>query len=98
MKTYIPLKWILGIIFFAILLYPMIPPTEKNIDKQASIKIKEIKRIDFRDLPEKIDFSNPSRIALNSKNELFATDTRAHNIKIFNAEGQFLKVIGREGK
>lgn len=101
MKNHKLLNWATGIAFFAILwilLYPSTPTSDKDIDKQASIYLKEIKRIDFRDLPENIDFTNPSRIALNSKNELFVTDTRAHNIKVFTAEGKFLKIIGQEGK
>jgi len=70
----------------------------EGIDQNSPVTLKEIKRIDFRDLPEKIDFTNPARIAFNSKNKLFVTDTRANNIKVFDAEGKFLKVIGREGQ
>ncbi|HZX09767.1 MAG TPA: 6-bladed beta-propeller [Acidobacteriota bacterium] len=98
MKTNKLLIRALGIIFLAIPWVLLSTAAEKDIDKQTSLRLKEIERIDFRDLPENIDFTNPSRIAFNSKNQLFVTDTRAHNIKIFNAEGQFLKVIGREGK
>jgi len=84
-----------GILIF---LYPATLASGGRIDQNSPFTLKEIRRIDFRDLPEKIDFTNPSRIALNSKNELFVTDTRANNIKIFDAEGKFLKVIGREGQ
>ena len=98
MKTNKLLIRALGIIFLAIPWVLLSTAAEKDIDKQTSLRLKEIERIDFRDLPENIDFTNPSQIAFNSKNQLFVTDTRAHNIKIFNAEGQFLKVIGREGK
>ncbi|MBN1270646.1 MAG: 6-bladed beta-propeller [Candidatus Aminicenantes bacterium] len=87
-----------GIVFFTILSYPITAAAGSGIKKNDHIKLREIKRIKFSNLPEQIEFSNPSRIAINSKNELFVTDTRAHNIKIFDAEGQFLKVIGQEGK
>lgn len=98
MKTHRSLSWMVGIAFFSISLIPLSLYAEKDIDNHTSIQLKEIKQIDFRDLPENINFINPSRIAFNSKNELFVTDTRANNIKVFDADGKFLKIIGQEGK
>ena len=97
MKKHRLLNWGIGMVFLFILLYPITKASGEGIDQNSPFTLKEIKRIDFRDLPEKIDFTNPSRIAFNSKKELFVTDTGAHNIKVFDAEGRFLKVIGREG-
>jgi len=98
MKKHRLLNWGIGMVFLFILLYPITKASGEGIDQNSPFTLKEIKRIDFRDLPEKIDFTNPSRIAFNSKKELFVTDTGAHNIKVFDAEGRFLKVIGREGQ
>lgn len=98
MKKYRLLKLAIWIALLFIFLYPITQAAGEGSDQNSSITLKEIKRIDFRDLPENIDFTNPSRIALNSKNELFVTDTRANNIKVFDVEGRFLKVIGRKGQ
>ena len=98
MKKHRLLNWGIGMVFLFILLYPITKASGEGIDQNSPFTLKEIKRIDFRDLPGEIDFTNPSRIAFNSKNELFVTDTRANNIKVFDAKGRFLKVIGREGQ
>jgi hypothetical protein len=98
MRKYRRLNLVIGISFLFILLYPSPQASGEGIDQINPVTFKEIKRIDFRDLPENIEFVNPSRIAFNSKNELFVTDTRANNIKVFDADGKFLKIIGQEGK
>jgi len=98
MKTNKSFNLFFGVTLFIFLSYPLSPASGSDADKQSPLQPKEIRRIDFRDLPEQIEFVNPSRIAINSKNQLFVTDTRANNIKVFDAQGQFLKVIGREGK
>lgn len=88
----------LRIVIFIFLIYPLISTAGENIYQKGQVQLEEIKKIDFSNLPKGIDFSNPSRIAFNSKNELFVTDTRAHNIKIFNTQGEFLKAFGQKGK
>ncbi|MBD3414054.1 MAG: 6-bladed beta-propeller [Candidatus Aminicenantes bacterium] len=92
------LDLVLGLTLVFIVGYEYTAAVGNNMGDIASVWFKEIKRIDFRNLPETIDFTNPSRIAFNSRNELFVTDTRAHNIKVFNTQGKFLKVFGQEGK
>lgn len=40
----------------------------------------------------------PNGVCCNDKQEIFISDNRAHCIKVFSYEGQFLRTIGSEGK
>ena len=39
----------------------------------------------------------PNGVCVNDKQEIFISDNRAHCIKVFNYDGQFLRQIGGEG-
>lgn len=39
----------------------------------------------------------PNGVCTNDKQEIFVSDNRAHCVKVFNYEGQFIRQIGGEG-
>lgn len=41
--------------------------------------------------------SSPNGVVVNDKQEIFISDNRAHCVKVFNYEGQYLRQIGGEG-
>ena len=40
----------------------------------------------------------PNGVVVNDRQEIFISDNRAHCVKVFNYEGQYLRQIGGEGK
>ena len=40
----------------------------------------------------------PNGVVVNDRQEIFISDNRAHCVKVFNYEGQYLRQIGVEGK
>lgn len=40
----------------------------------------------------------PNGVVVNDRQEIFISDNRAHCVKVFSYEGQFLRQIGGEGK
>ena len=40
----------------------------------------------------------PNGVVVNDRQEIFISDNRAHCVKVFNYEGQYMRQIGGEGK
>jgi len=43
-------------------------------------------------------FNNPADLALDDRGNLFVCDSRANNIKVFDASGKYLRTIGKAGQ
>lgn len=94
-------------IFHVILLLFLITTIQTATAKEQSLKeiyaggtIKLIAEltIDESSLPEGIFLEAITDIALDRLGRLYACDMKANNIKKFDADGKFIKVIGREGQ
>jgi hypothetical protein len=70
----------------------------KEIYVTGTIKLTPELTIDESSLPEGIFLESIVDIALDGFGMLYACDMYAHNIKKFTTEGEFIKVIGREGQ
>jgi hypothetical protein len=70
----------------------------RGIYQQGKIKLSEIQKIQIDSLPDRITLKYPAGIAFNSKGELFVSDITAHNVKIFDAKGNFVRTFGQQGK
>jgi hypothetical protein len=49
-------------------------------------------------MPEDVFFENPSTVTCDPEGNIYVVDSGAKNIKKFDAQGKFLKTIGREGQ
>ncbi|MCJ7580379.1 MAG: 6-bladed beta-propeller [Candidatus Aminicenantes bacterium] len=55
-------------------------------------------RITDENLPEGTFFQNPMEMTGDQEGNIYVVDYRAHHIKKFDADGIFLKLLGREGE
>lgn len=70
----------------------------KEIYATGTVKLTSELTIDDSSLPEGIFLESIVDIALDGSGILYACDMNANNIKKFTTEGEFIKVIGREGQ
>lgn len=70
----------------------------KAVYAGGTITLTAVMTIDDSLLPEGILFEAVTDIALDGSGNLYICDMDAHNIKAFTPEGQFIKVIGRQGQ
>lgn len=70
----------------------------KKLYKKGKIEFTQIIKIDNNYLPEGVVFKQLSDFTKNKSNYLFITDNYQNNIKIFNPEGKFIKIIGQKGQ
>jgi len=63
-------------------------------------KIKFVPEITITDeaMGGKDFFNNPADLALDDRGNLFVCDSRANNIKVFDASGKYLRTIGKAGQ
>jgi len=54
--------------------------------------------LDDNSMPEDVFFESPLCIMSDAKGNIYVCDYRANNIKIFDASGKFIKILGREGQ
>jgi hypothetical protein len=54
--------------------------------------------LDDDTLPEDLFFESPSTVSCDLEGNIYVVDSGAKNIKKFDAQGKFLKIIGREGQ
>jgi hypothetical protein len=69
-----------------------------DIYKKGKIKYVEEAVLDDDSMPEDIIFESPSGIDSDDTGNVYISDSRAHNIKKFDASGKFVKVLGRQGQ
>jgi hypothetical protein len=69
----------------------------RGLYQQGKIQLSEIQKIQIASLPDKITLKYPASLALNSRGDLFISDITAHNVKIFDAKGNFVRTFGRQG-
>lgn len=54
--------------------------------------------LDDGKMPEDVFFENPSTVSCDMEGDIYVVDSGAFNIKKFDAQGNFMKTIGREGQ
>ena len=80
---------------------PRIYAEEKSlaeIYRQGKVRFNQELVISDGSLPEGEFFSSLVSVAMDNSGAVYACDYAANNIKKFNADGEFLKIIGKEGQ
>ena len=72
-------------------------PTEPAEGKQA-YELEELWRLGGDSEDEDEFFGLITRILVNEAGEIYVLDSQLHEIKIYNADGEYLRSIGREGE
>jgi len=76
-------------------------PSEKSLaDIYRTGKIRLIKEltIDDKSLPQDVFFGNLINLAFDTDNNIYASDYKSNNMKMFDTSGKFVKTMGREGQ
>jgi hypothetical protein len=69
-----------------------------EIYRQGTVRLSKGLVISDESLPEGEFFSNLVSVAVDDSGAVYACDYAANNIKKFNADGEFLRIIGKEGQ
>lgn len=70
----------------------------KEIYATGTVRLTSELTIDDSSLPDDVFFEQIYHFALDESGMIYACDVRAHNIKKFDSNGKFIKVIGRQGQ
>ena len=76
-------------------------PSEKSLaDIYRTGKIRLIKEltIDDKSLPQDVFFERLVNLAFDADSNIYVSDYRSNNIKMFKSSGKFVKTLGREGQ
>ena len=66
--------------------------------RSGEIKLIPVLTLSDESMPEGIFFESPSDLTFDSEDNIYISDSSAHNIKVFDPEGQFIKTLGRKGQ
>lgn len=74
------------------------PTTFKDIYTEGRVRLTPEIIIDNNSMPEEVSFNLPYDISLDGKGNIYISDYKANNIKVFDSTGKFNKIIGRKGQ
>jgi len=69
-----------------------------DVYKTGRVKLIEEVRVSDKAFPAGIVFQNPRGVAADAKGRVYVADADAHHLKVFGANGKFLRTIGRKGQ
>lgn len=69
-----------------------------DVYKTGRVKLVEEVRVSDKAFPADIVFQNPRGVAVDAKGLVYVADADAHHLKVFGADGKFLRTIGRKGQ
>ncbi len=69
-----------------------------DLYKSGKVRFVQEFVLDDDTMPSDIFFESPSTVACDPEGNIYVVDSGAKNIKKFDAQGKFLKTIGREGQ
>lgn len=97
MKTlkHLPIFWI-SIVFVLAFSSDTIPLSQ--LYKAGKIRFEQEYVVDDNAMPDDLFFESPSTVSCDPQGNIYVVDSGAKNIKKFDAQGRFLKTIGREGQ
>jgi len=79
----------------------LFPEQEKPLNSalaSGKITFKEVSVISEASLPGTIFLENPVSLSVNAYGDLYVCDANAGNIKAFDANGTFLRIVGKKGQ
>jgi len=99
MKNIILSIVVIGMLFGMPLSIEAAPQTSlANLYKTGKITLKQELLITDENLPDEMFFENPREVTVDNEGNIYIVDYHAHHIKKFDAKGNFLKLLGREGE
>lgn len=69
-----------------------------DIYKSGRVRFIQEAALDEKTMPEGVQFIGPADVAVGADGGVFVLDFSDNNLKIFDAHGTFLKVVGRKGQ
>jgi len=69
-----------------------------DIYRTGKIRLIKELTIDDKSLPQDVFFESPAKLAFDADNNIYVSDYRSTNIKMFDPSGKFVKTLGREGQ
>jgi hypothetical protein len=70
----------------------------QELYKSGRVRFEQEFVLDDVAMPEDLFFDTPSTVVCDPEGNIYVVDSGANNIKKFDAQGKFLKTIGREGQ
>lgn len=70
----------------------------EDLYKTGKVRFEQEFVLDDGKMPEDVFFENPSTVSCDMEGNIYVVDSGAFNIKKFDAQGNFMKTIGREGQ
>ena len=92
---YLPIFWIPIICIIA---FSADVTSLEELYKTGKILFEQEYVLDDESMPEEIFFESPSTVSCDPEGNIYVVDSGAKNVKKFDAQGKFLKTIGREGQ
>ena len=77
---------------------PNIQKSLADIYRTGKVRFIPELTLDDNSMPEDIYFESPIDLTFDTENNIYVCDYQAHNIKVFDSSGKFMKTIGREGQ
>lgn len=87
-----------GIFLICALVFSADLAPHSQLYKAGEIRFEQEYVLDDEAMPEELFFEGLSTVACDPEGNIYVVDSEAKNIKKFDAEGKFLKTIGREGQ
>ena len=94
-RKYLPIFWIL---FICAVAFSADVTSLEDLYKTGKVRFEREFVLDDGKMPEDVFFENPSTVSCDPEGNIYVVDSGAFNIKKFDAQGNFLKTIGREGQ
>ncbi|UCE42858.1 MAG: hypothetical protein JSV17_07890 [Candidatus Aminicenantes bacterium] len=89
---------IIGMTIICVMAFSSDLPPLSELYKTGKVWFEQEFVLDDDTMPKDIFFESPSTVTCDPKGNIYVVDSGALNIKKFDAQGKFLKTIGREGQ
>jgi hypothetical protein len=89
---------IIGFSIFCVVAFSADVAPFSELYKKGKVRFEEDFVLDDDAMPEDLFFENPSTVTCDPEGNIYVADSGALNIKKFDAQGKFVKTIGREGQ
>jgi len=90
--------WIIWILIACVMAFSSDVTLIEDLYKNGKVRFEKEFVLDDESMPADLFFESPSTVTCDPEGNIYVVDSGAKNIKKFDAQGKFLKTIGREGQ